>query len=57
MQYNVYLVNIDESASLINVLADLASAEAFVSAQGPGTYRIELANPSEASIVAELVNS
>ena len=51
MKYSVYAINADESASLLSQFDDLASAQAFMAAQGAGNFRIELGDAGQSSII------
>jgi hypothetical protein len=52
MNYSIFIVNQDGSASLVGQTSDLASAEASANGQPSGTTcRIEFGNDAQSSVV------
>jgi hypothetical protein len=56
MAYSIFQVNDDGSASLIGQTQDLDSATALAQSQTTGTYRIELGDSSQSTIMAMVTN-
>lgn len=57
MNYNIYLLNADGSATLITQAQDLASAETAARAAGSGTQcRIEFGDITQSTVVEVITN-